>query len=159
MHCDGTPLTGDTGYRVDGPSRPRSGMVEWQNITFDGVPYTTLRGYNDVANIDLRQWRDRREFASLASVLTFGSLKRRWTLPRAEARLWARWHRSPGSGGTVTLGSGGNVTWAAVAPSRWKWRKCDVGQRRNVTIPHGWHRHGGQQWPCHFGQRRQRHFG
>jgi len=56
-HCDGTPLSGDTGYRVNGTIAPIApAWSSEQNITFDGVPYTTLRGYNDVGNIDLRQW-------------------------------------------------------------------------------------------------------
>ncbi len=49
-----------------------------QNITFDGQPYSTLRGFNDVANIDLRQvGATGGQFASLASVLSFGSSPRR----------------------------------------------------------------------------------
>ncbi len=105
MHCDGTPLTGDTGYRVDGTVDPLS--PSWspdQNITFDGVPYTTLRGYNDVANIDLRQvGATGGEFASLASVLSFGS-------STAPLNVAAGGTVSLGSGGTVTVGSGGTVT-------------------------------------------------
>ncbi len=105
MHCDGTPLTGDTGYRVDGPIAPIApAWSSGQNITFDGVPYTTLRGYNDVANIDLRQvGATGGEFASLASVLSFGSTS-------TPLNIGAGGNVTLGSGGTVTLGSGGNMT-------------------------------------------------
>ncbi len=105
LHCDGTPLAGDTGYRVNGPIAPITpAWSNGQNITFDGVPYSTLRGYNDVANIDLRQLgATGGEFASLASVLSFGSS----TTPLTVA---AGGNVTLGGGGTVTLGGGGSVT-------------------------------------------------
>ncbi len=115
-HCDGTPLTGDTGYRIDASVSPIPVADAWstgQNITFDsitnvggvqyidGVPYTQLRGYNDVANIDLRQvGATGGEFASLASVLSF-------------AYSTAPLNIAPG--GCVTLGAGGTVAWEAEA--------------------------------------------
>jgi hypothetical protein len=105
LHCDGTPLSGDTGYRVNGTIAPVS--PQWQNgqnIGFDGVSYTQMRGYNDWANIDLRQvGATGGEFASLANVLSFGSSD-------APLNISAGGSVSLGSGGTVTLGSGGNVT-------------------------------------------------
>ena len=106
LHCDGTPLNGDTGYRVNGTVDPVSPL--WssnQNITFDGVvPTSGMLGYNDVANIDLRQvGATGGEFASLASLLSFGSSS-------APINIAAGGNVTLGSGGTVTLGSGGTVT-------------------------------------------------
>ncbi|MGD1107272.1 MAG: PASTA domain-containing protein, partial [Terracidiphilus sp.] len=112
-HCDGTPLTGDTGYRVNGPIAPIApAWASDQNITFDGVPYTTLRGYNDVANIDLRQvGATGGEFASLASVLSFGSSSAPLNVAAGgSVTLGAGGTVALGSGGTVTLGSGGTAT-------------------------------------------------
>ena len=105
LHCDGTPLTGDTGYRVSGPIAPITpSWSNGQNITFDGVPYTTLRGYNDVANIDLRQvGATGGEFASLAGFLSFGNSS-------APLNVAAGGSVAVGAGGTVTLGAGGNMT-------------------------------------------------
>ncbi len=105
MHCDGTPLNGDTAYRVVGAIDPITpAWSNGQNIAFDGVPYTQLLGYNDVANIDLRQvGATGGEFASLASVITFGSTS-------TPLNVGAGGNVTLGSGGTVTLGSGGNVT-------------------------------------------------
>ncbi|WP_263351921.1 choice-of-anchor D domain-containing protein [Acidicapsa acidisoli] len=105
LHCDGTPLTGDTGYRVNGTVAPIS--PPWQsgqNVTFDGASYSQLRGYNDVAKTDLRQvGATGGEFASLANVLSFGSSS-------SPLSISAGGNVTLGSGGTVTLGSGGNVT-------------------------------------------------
>ena len=105
LHCDGTPLTGDTGYRVDGPVTPVTpAWTNGQNIAFDGVSYTQLPGYNDVANIDLRQvGATGGEYASLANVVSFGSTS-------TPLNIGAGGNVTLGSGGTVTLGSGGNVT-------------------------------------------------
>ena len=75
-----------------------------QNITFDGQPYSTLRGFNDVANIDLRQvGATGGQFASLASVLAFGSS----TTP---LNIAPGGSVAVGPGGTVTLGAGGSIT-------------------------------------------------
>jgi hypothetical protein len=60
-HCDGTPLSNNdpnpTMYLVEGPADPIT--PEWENpssdINFDGTLSTNLRGYNDWANLDLRQ--------------------------------------------------------------------------------------------------------
>ncbi len=112
-HCDGTPLTGDTGYRVNGSIAPIApAWQSGQNIAFDGVPYTTLRGYNDVANIDLRQvGATGGEFASLASVLSFGSSSAPLNVAAGgSVTLGAGGTVALGSGGTVTLGSGGTAT-------------------------------------------------
>jgi sugar lactone lactonase YvrE/uncharacterized protein (DUF2345 family) len=105
LHCDGTPLNGDTGYRVEGPIAPITpAWTNGQNITFDGVPYGTLRGYKDVASIDLRQvGATGGEFASLASILSFGNSS-------APLNVSAGGSVAVGAGGTVTLGAGGNMT-------------------------------------------------
>lgn len=117
LHCDGTPLGGDVGYRVTGPIAPITpAWTNGQNITFDGQPYSTLRGFNDLANIDLRQvGATGGQFASLASVLAFGSS----TTP---LNIAPGGSVSVGPGGTVTLGAGGNIT---------------LGAGGNVTIPSG----------------------
>jgi sugar lactone lactonase YvrE len=113
LHCDGTPLNGDSGYRVDASITTSPGWTNGQNIAFDGVPYTTLAGYNDVNNIDLRQvGATGGEFASLAGVLSFGS-------SATPLNVAAGGNVTLGSGGTVALGSGGTVT---------------VGANSNVTL-------------------------
>jgi hypothetical protein len=84
-----------------------------QDINFDGGQLNTqMRGYNDVANIDLRQvGATGGEFASLASVLSFGSSASPLNVGAGGTCVpGQRWHVALGSGGTVTLGSGGNVT-------------------------------------------------
>lgn len=106
LHCDGTPVNpGEAGYFVEGSVSPLSpAWVANQNITFDGVqPGSTglpgLVGYNDAANLDLRQvGATGGEFASLANILSFGSSSSPLTIS---------------SGGTVTLGAGGAVTLGA----------------------------------------------
>jgi hypothetical protein len=113
MHCDGTPLTGDTGYRVNGTIAPVTpAWSSQQNIGFDGVSYTQMLGYNDVANIDLRQvGATGGEFASLAGTLSFGSSQAPLNIAAGgSASVGAGGTVALGSGGTVTLGSGGNVT-------------------------------------------------
>jgi len=105
LHCDGLPLGGDIGYRVTGPIAPIT--PPWsngQNITFDGQLYTTLRGFNDLNNIDLRQvGATGGQFASLASVLAFGSSATPLNIaPGGSVAV--------GPGGTVTLGAGGSIS-------------------------------------------------
>jgi sugar lactone lactonase YvrE len=104
-HCDGTPLNSDSAYRIDSSVSPIT--PPWssgQDINFDGVLNAQMRGYNDFANIDLRQvGATGGEFASLASVLSFGSTE-------APLNIGAGGNVTLGSGGTVALGSGGNVT-------------------------------------------------
>ena len=100
-----------------GPSLPRSlpPGSNRQNITFDGQPYSTLRGFNDLSNIDLRQvGATGGQFASLASVLSFGSS----TTP---LNIAPGGSVSVGAGGTVTLGAGGTI----------------AGPGGNVTMPTG----------------------
>jgi hypothetical protein len=73
MHCDGTPLTGDTGYRVNGPVDAISpAWGPYQNITFDGAQYSDLRGYDDVTSFDLRQvGAASGELAALANEISY----------------------------------------------------------------------------------------
>jgi hypothetical protein len=113
LHCDGTPLGNDTGYRVDGAVDPLS--PQWsngQNITFDDQTYTSLRGYNDWANIDLRQvGATGGEYASLATVLSFGSTISPLNVAAGgTVALGAGGTVALGAGGTVTLGAGGSAT-------------------------------------------------
>jgi hypothetical protein len=103
LHCDGTPLTGPQASRVDASIAPITpAWSNGQDINFDGQDNTLMRGYNDWANIDLRQvGATGGEYASLASVLSFGS-----STPQ---NIPAGGNQTLGSGGTVTLGSGGTV--------------------------------------------------
>src|SRR5579863_6011234 len=113
LHCDGTPLTGALAYRVNGSIAPIT--PPWSNgqdINFDGQLNTVMRGYNDVANLDLRQvGATGGEFASLASVLSFGSSSSPLNVAAGgTVAMGSGGTIALGSGGTVTLGSGGNVT-------------------------------------------------
>jgi len=105
LHCDGLPLAGDVGYRVTGSIAPIT--PPWsngQNVTFDGQAYTSLRGFNDLTNIDLRQTgATGGQFASLASVLAFGSS----TTP---LNIAPGGSVAVGPGGVVTLGAGGSIS-------------------------------------------------
>jgi hypothetical protein len=55
-HCDGTPLlqTDQKMFRLQGPANSISWAAN-QDINFDGQVESSLQGYNDWANIDLRQ--------------------------------------------------------------------------------------------------------
>ena len=62
-HCDGTPLSPNTDpdptmYLVEGaanPITPASAWVSGSDVNFDGTIGAALRGYDDWANLDLRQ--------------------------------------------------------------------------------------------------------
>jgi len=59
-HCDGTALSPNdpdpTMYLVAGPADPITpGWLSGWDVNFDGILSTTLRGYSDWANLDLRQ--------------------------------------------------------------------------------------------------------
>ncbi len=62
-HCDGTPLSANTDpdptmYLVEGaanPITPSSAWVSGSDVNFDGTISASLRGYDDWANLDLRQ--------------------------------------------------------------------------------------------------------
>ncbi len=62
-HCDGTPLSPNTDpdptmYLVEGaanPITPASAWVSGSDVNFDGTISAALRGYDDWANLDLRQ--------------------------------------------------------------------------------------------------------
>jgi hypothetical protein len=105
MHCDGSPLNNDTAYRVNGPVDSISpAWSTGQNITFDGAPYSDLRGYSDKANLDLRQvGATSGDFASLANATSYttGGV----TFGGSGGVTYA------GSGG-VTYGGSGGVTFA-----------------------------------------------
>ena len=88
-----------------------------QNITFDGAqPGSTglpgLVGFNDISNIDLRQvGATGGEYASLASVLNFGSSSAPLNItPGGSVTVGAGGTATVGKNGTVTLNNGGNVT-------------------------------------------------
>jgi len=98
LHCDGTPLTGAQAYRVNAPIAPITPpWTNGQDINFDGQDNTQMRGYNDWANIDLRQvGATGGEFASLASVLSFGTSAPQNIGAGGNADPGQRWHRDPG---------------------------------------------------------------
>jgi X-X-X-Leu-X-X-Gly heptad repeat protein len=62
-HCDGTPLSPNTDpdptmYVIQGaadPITPVSAWISGSDVNFDGAVSATLRGYDDWANLDLRQ--------------------------------------------------------------------------------------------------------
>ena len=62
-HCDGTPLSPNTDpdltmYLIEGaanPVTPASAWVSGSDVNFDGTISAALRGYDDWANLDLRQ--------------------------------------------------------------------------------------------------------
>ncbi len=105
MHCDGTPITSGAAYRVDASIAPITpAWTNGQDINFDGQPNETMRGYNDLAGLDLRQvGATGGELASLANVLSFGT-------SAAPLNIGAGGTVALGSGGTVALGSGGTAT-------------------------------------------------
>ena len=104
-HCDGTPLDGpsDLSVRVNGGLDPISpSWSDNQNIAFDGPAYTTLRGYNDVINLDLRQvGATSDQFASLQNSISYSS---------AGVTIGGGGGVTIGGGGGVTIGGGGGVT-------------------------------------------------
>ena len=105
LHCDGTPLTGDSAHRIDSSIAPIT--PAWsspEDLSFTGTLQSAERGYNDLTNMDLRQiGATGGEFASLASLLSFGSSV-------APLNISAGGNVTLGSGGTIALGSGGNIT-------------------------------------------------
>ena len=113
LHCDGTPLNGESGYRVNSSVSPITpAWSNGQDLSFIGTLQPNERGYNDLANMDLRQvGATGGEFASLASVLSFGSSVSPLNIgANGNVTLGSGGTIALGSGGTVTLGSGGNVT-------------------------------------------------
>ena len=105
MHCDGSPLNNETAYRVTGPVDSISpAWTTGQNITFDGAPYSELRGFDDTAALDLRQvGATGGNFASLAGETSYGTGG--VTFAGSGGVTFA------GSGGVTFAGSGG-VTFA-----------------------------------------------
>jgi predicted Zn-dependent protease with MMP-like domain len=133
MHCDGSPLNNDSAYRVDASISPITpAWTNGQDINFDGQLNTEMRGYNDFANIDLRQvGATGGEFASLASVLSFGSTSAPLNIGAGgTVALGSGGTVALGSGGTVTLGSGGNVTLGSGGT-------ITLGSGGNVTLGSG----------------------
>ncbi|WP_348262908.1 choice-of-anchor D domain-containing protein [Telmatobacter sp. DSM 110680] len=132
-HCDGTPLAGDSSYRVDASIAPIT--PPWSNgqdINFDGQLNAQMRGFNDLTNMDLRQvGATGGEFASLASVLSFGSSAAPLNIGAGgNVVLGSGGTVALGSGGTVTLGSGGNVTLGSGGT-------ITLGSGGNVTLGSG----------------------
>jgi hypothetical protein len=105
MHCDGTPLNNanDLAVRVNGTVDPLSPTwSDSENITFDGPSYTTLRGYDDLTNLDLRQvGATSNRFASLANLTSYSN---------SGVTIGGGGGVTIGGGGGVTIGGGGGVT-------------------------------------------------
>jgi hypothetical protein len=132
-HCDGTPLNNDSYYRVDAPIAPITpAWSNAQDINFDGQLNAQMRGYNDWANIDLRQvGATGGQFAELATVLSFGSSSAPLNIAAGgNITLGSGGNVTLGSGGTVTLGSGGNVTLGSGGT-------ITLGSGGNVTLGSG----------------------
>ncbi|HMG86783.1 MAG TPA: choice-of-anchor D domain-containing protein [Terracidiphilus sp.] len=112
LHCDGSPITGPQASRVDASIAPITpAWTNGQDINFDGQDNVKMRGFNDWANIDLRQvGATGGEYASLASVLSFGSITPQNIGANGTVALGSGGTVTLGSGGTVALGSGGTVT-------------------------------------------------
>ena len=79
-YCDGTPVTGGQSMvRVDGTA---AGAIDWnfnsqtdsgttaQDANFNGIEGEMLTGFNDWANVDLRQTASRRNFNGLSLEMT-----------------------------------------------------------------------------------------
>ena len=133
LHCDGTPLAGESGYRVDSSIAPITpAWSNGQDLNFIGTLQTQERGYNDLNALDLRQvGATGGEFASLASVLSFGSAVSPLNISAGgNVTLGSGGTIALGSGGTVTLGSGGNVTLGSGGT-------ITLGSGGNVTLGSG----------------------
>jgi uncharacterized protein (DUF2345 family) len=105
LHCDGTPLAGESIYRVNSSVSPIApAWSSGQDLNGIGTLQTQERGFNDLGALDLRQvGATGGEFAALATQLSFGSSV-------APLNISAGGNVTLGSGGTIALGSGGNVT-------------------------------------------------
>jgi sugar lactone lactonase YvrE len=141
LHCDGTPLNGESGYRVDSSIAPITpAWSNGQDLSFIGTIQSNERGFNDLTNLDLRQvGATGGEFASLASLLSFGSSSAPLNISAGgtvalgsggTVALGSGGTVALGSGGTVTLGSGGTVTLGSGGT-------VTLGSGGNVTVPSG----------------------
>ena len=141
-HCDGTPLNGDSAYRVDASIAPiRPAWSSPQDISFTGSPLqASERGFNDLTNMDLRQvGATGGEFASLASLLSFGTSVAPLNISAGgTVTLGSGGTASLGSGGTVTLGSGGNITLGSSGTvTLGSGGTVTLGSGGNLTVPGG----------------------
>ncbi|RXH58100.1 Phage protein [Granulicella sibirica] len=133
LHCDGTPLAGEAGYRVDNSIAPITpAWTNGQDLNFTGTLQTQERGFNDLTNMDLRQTgATGGEFASLASLLYFGPSTSPLNIAAGgTVALGSGGTIALGSGGTVALGSGGNVTLGSGGT-------ITLGSGGNVTLGSG----------------------
>ncbi len=135
MHCDGSPLADDTGYRVNGPITSSPGWSNGQNITFDEPnSYTQLRGYNDLANLDLRQvGATSDQFASLANATSYGSRRR-------HLRRWRRRHLWRWRWRHLRRWRWCHLRWRRWRHLRWR-RRCHLRRWRWSHLRRRWRRH------------------
>jgi hypothetical protein len=107
-HCDGTPLSPGTDsnptmYLVGGAANPITPpWVNASDVNFDGNLNTTLRGYNDWANFDLRQLGATGSDIFGAGRLTGGTGR----LTGGAGRLTGGTGRLTGGAGRLTGGTG-----------------------------------------------------
>ena len=128
----------DLAVRVDGTVDPLSPTwADSQNIAFDGPAYSTLRGYNDLTNLDLRQvGATSDEFASLQNSTSYGSAG--VTIGGGGGvTIGGGGGVTIGGGGGVTIGGGGGVTMAAAAASLGGGGGVTIGGGGGVTIGGG----------------------
>ena len=141
LHCDGTPLAGEVGYRVDSSVSPISpAWTNSQDLSFTGALQTNERGFNDLTNMDLRQvGATGGEFASLAPLLSFGSSVAPLNIGAGgTVTLGSGGTVALGSGGTVTLGSGGTVTLGSGGTiALGSGGTVTLGSGGNLTLPNG----------------------
>ncbi len=141
LHCDGTPLAGEVGYRVDSSVSPIApAWTNSQDLSFIGALQSNERGFNDLTNMDLRQvGATGGEFASLAPLLSFGSSVAPLNIGAGgTVTLGSGGTVALGSGGTVTLGSGGTVTLGSGGTiALGSGGTVTLGSGGNLTLPNG----------------------
>src|SRR5262249_17733553 len=107
-HCDGTPLSPGTDpnptmYLVGGAANPITpASVIGSDVNFDGTINATLRGYNDWANLDLRQIGATGSDISGAGRVTGGTGR----VTGGAGRVTGGTGRVTGGAGRVTGGTG-----------------------------------------------------
>jgi X-X-X-Leu-X-X-Gly heptad repeat protein len=107
-HCDGTPLSPGTDvnptmYLISGTANPITPpWLSGSDVNFDGTINATLRGYNDWANLDLRQLGATGSDIYSAGRLTAGTGR----LTAGAGRLTAGTGRLTAGAGRLTAGAG-----------------------------------------------------
>ncbi|HMK23623.1 MAG TPA: Ig-like domain repeat protein [Terriglobales bacterium] len=129
-HCDGTPLSPNTDpdltmYVVEGAADPISPASSWVNgsdVNFDGTISTTLRGYDDWANLDLRQIG-----------ATGGEISGTGRLTVGTGRLTVGTGRLTVGTGRLTVGAGRLTVGTGIGELNFQTANSFVRSPRNVT--------------------------